>query len=375
LKGIAAEELGRFIALLARLDTKGKNPFERLQESLSAQDFPHVVLKKEFRAERPGERENRAARMYFTGISHAKELFEKQRDVLKFNVTTRWIQTIFDYILVDESFIYGLTNIKNYDEYTLNHSVNVAILSLGLGRRLGLSRSELVELGVSAFLHDLGKLDIPYEILEKPSQLSREERTIMDRHSHRGAERIIELRAKHGIPNRAVQVAFEHHLKADLGEYPKFGRKKRLNLYSKIVKITDYFDALTTKRVYRPKAFTPEEALKVMIHERSGEFDPVLLKAFAAMVGAYPVGSLVALDTGEIGIVFELSSHRGLAQRPKIKLITDPQGKKIDGPIIDLAEIDAATRSFKRTIVKSLDPEKYGIPVSDYFLAQASAQS
>ncbi|MBM3311694.1 MAG: HD domain-containing protein, partial [Candidatus Aminicenantes bacterium] len=247
-----------------------------------------------------------------------------------------------------------------------------ALLSLSLGRRLGLSRGELAELGVSAFLHDLGKLDIPRDILDKPGPLDGNEWSVMESHAQLGAERVIEFTVQRGFPNRAVQVALEHHLKPDLAGYPRYERKKRIGLYSKIVKITDYFDALTTKRSYRPKAFTPEEALALMLSKGEREFDPLLLKTFASMVGIHPVGSLVALDTGEVGVVFGLSVLPGSADRPKVKVIADAGGQKIDGPEVDLTDVDPTTRTYKRTIVKVLDPEKYGVTVSEYFLARTS---
>ena len=371
-RGAEAEEAGRFMVLFSRLDPKKESPFERLEAALKAANLAHIFVEQDYLRSRPGEKETRAARLYFLGVTHARGLFERHRDIVKFNVTTRWIQAIFDHIVEDESFIYGLTSIKNYDEYTLNHSVNVALLSLSLGRRLGLSRSELSELGVSAFLHDLGKLDIPRDILDKPGPLDRNEWSVMEGHAQLWAERVIELTIQRGFPNRAVQVALEHHLKPDLDGYPRYERKKRVGLYSKVVKIADYFDALTTKRNYRPRAFTPEEALAIMVEKGEREFDPLLLKTFASMIGVHPVGSLVALDTGEVGIIFGLSVLPGLADRPKVKLIADPGGRKIDGPEVDLTDVDPATRTYRRSIVKVLDPEKYGVTVSDYFLARTS---
>jgi hypothetical protein len=166
-------------------------------------------------------------------------------------------------------------------------------------------------------------------------------------------------------------VALEHHLKVDMSGYPKYIRKKDISLFSKIVKIVDYFDAITTKRVYRPRALTREQALTVM-KERSGdEFDPILLKVFVTMIGAHPIGSLVVLDSGEIGIVFEANPHPAFQLRPKVKIIVGPSKNMIDGELIDLAEIDPITAKFRRSIVKSLDADKYGINVADYFLAKA----
>ena len=166
-------------------------------------------------------------------------------------------------------------------------------------------------------------------------------------------------------------MALEHHVKEDMSGYPQYQKKKYVNLYSKIVKICDFFDALTTKRPYRTKVFTRDEVLKMMIEASGIEFDSILMKVFANMMGAFPVGTLILLNTGEIGIVFELNMEPSFSSRPKVKLIADKDDNKIDGEIVDLAEVDSQSKKYKRTIVKSLDADHYEIQVSDYFLAQA----
>jgi HD-GYP domain-containing protein (c-di-GMP phosphodiesterase class II) len=372
--GMAEDEIQRFIKILLRKDLDPKDPHADIVQAIDTGHIDHIIVEKVAPGELQVSREKSAVRMYFAGIYLLKDVFEKQKQhgAFNLNLTKRWMQSIFNHIVDDESFVYGLTNIKNYDEYTLNHSINVCILSVALGRRLGLSREELSELGVSAFLHDLGKLEVPKEILDKPAALNPEERTIVEGHAHQGAEKLIELKSARRLPLRAVQVALEHHLKVDMSGYPKYIRKKDISLFSKIVKIVDYFDAITTKRVYRPRALTREQALTVM-KERSGdEFDPILLKVFVAMIGAHPIGSLVALDSGEIGIVFEANPHPAFQLRPKVKIIVGPGKNMIDGELVDLAEIDPVTAKFRRSIVKSLDADKYGINVADYFLAKAT---
>jgi putative nucleotidyltransferase with HDIG domain len=372
--GMPLDELRRFVTILLRKDLDPKSPYEGIIQAIDAEHIDHIITEKISPDELQVSPEKSAVRMYFAGISLLKDVFEKQkqRGAFNLNLTKRWMQSIFNHIIDDESFIYGLTNIKNFDEYTLNHSINVCILAVALGRRLGLTREEVSDLGVSAFLHDLGKLEVPKEILDKPAKLSDEERTIVEGHVHQGAEKLIELKSARRLPLRSVQVAMEHHLKVDLSGYPKYIRKKTTSLFSKIVKIVDYFDAITTKRVYRPRAVSREQALNVM-RERSGdEFDPLLLKVFIGMIGAHPIGSLVVLDSGEIGIVFESNPHPAFQLRPKVKIIADIKKNMRDGEVVDLAEIDPGTAGFKRSIVKSLDPDQYGINVAEYFLAKAA---
>jgi HD-GYP domain-containing protein (c-di-GMP phosphodiesterase class II) len=372
--GMPAEEIQRFLKILLRKDLDPKSPYAEIIQAIDTEHIDHIIVEKISPVELQVSREKSAVRMYFSGIYLLKDVFEKQkqRGAFNLNLAKRWMQSIFNHIVDDESFVYGLTNIKNYDDYTLNHSINVCILAVALGRRLGLSREELSDLGVSAFLHDLGKLEVPKEILDKPTELNDEERTIVEGHVHQGAEKLIELKSARRLPLRAVQVALEHHLKVDLSGYPKYVRKKTTSLFSKIVKIVDYFDAITTKRVYRPRVLTREEALSMMREKSGDEFDPLLLKVFVSMIGAHPIGSLVVLDSGEIGIVFEANPHPAFQLRPKVKIIADLKKNMLDGEVVDLAEIDPVTTNFKRSIVKSLDADKYGINVADYFLAKAA---
>ena len=371
--GLTQEEIQRFVTILNRKDLDAKTAYDKILHALDVEQIDHITIEKSAPGEPMQSREKNAVRLYFSGIYLLKEVFERQKTTGTFNLNLakRWMQSIFNHIVDDESFVYGLTNIKNFDEYTLNHSINVCILAIALGRRLGLTREELSDLGVSSFLHDLGKLDIPREILDKPTQLDPAERAIIENHVHIGAEKLIQLKSTRRIPIRAVQVALEHHLKADLSGYPRYFKKRSTNLFSKIVKIVDYFDALTTKRVYRTKIFTRDDALSLMQEKSGEEFDPLILKVFISMIGAYPIGSLVALDTGELGIVFEANPHPAFTLRPKVKIIADADGNKVDGELIDLTEIAPETRKFRRTIMRSLEADKYGIQPADYFLAKA----
>jgi len=374
-EGLDGAELSRFIAFLSAQDSHQNILFETFHEAFTAADFRRIQADKaeqvDFNSTK--EKQNRlAAQAYFLGIAHLKELGKAEERISSFHLTKLWIQTIFNHLTDDESFLYGLTNIKNHDEYTLNHSVNVCILSMALGRRLGLSNRELMELGIGAFLHDVGKIEIPDAILNKPAKLTAEERKLMDQHARYGAAHLLRIQGDRGFSGRALAVAFEHHYKANKENWPTYRKKDDINLFSRIVKITDYFDAITTKRVYRPQAFTREQALNIMIQNKDAEFDPLIFKVFVAMIGVYPIGSLVIMDTGEIGLITEANPHASMAQRPMVKLITDRTGRKIDGPVADLMEVDPRTNRFARTIVKTIDPEKYGIRVADYFLSKVS---
>jgi HD-GYP domain-containing protein (c-di-GMP phosphodiesterase class II) len=372
--GLTADELGRFMIFAARTEIPKTMPYETLQKALEAAELPHVHWDKISPEEADERADKSPAPMFFLGIFHLQQLFGNRQGAWNFYVTKRWIQSVCDLITLDESFLLGLVNLKNFEDYVLNHSVNVCVLSLALGKRIGLTRPELMDLGISAALHDVGKLDVPKEILDKPAMLEPHERAIIERHSHTGANTLIKLMTTRELPIAAVQVALEHHVRADMDGYPRYVRRKRVNFFSRIVKITDYYDAITTKRVYRKTAFTPEAALLQMANGAGTEFDNLLLRAFIRMMGPYPVGSLLAVEGGEIAIVIENHPHPRMARRPKIKIIADASGRRVDGPIVDLAEREeepGATPS-RRSILKVLDPDHYGIRVADYFLARAS---
>ncbi|MGD0781450.1 MAG: HD domain-containing phosphohydrolase [Candidatus Aminicenantales bacterium] len=371
--GLTSDELGRFMIFLARTEIPKTHPFETLQNMFGAAALPHVHWDKISPDEIGEMADKNPAPVFFLGIFHLQKLFGDRQGVWNFRVTKRWIQSICDMIALDESFLLGLVNLKNFEDYVLNHSVNVCVLSLALGKRIGLTRPELMDLGISAALHDVGKLDVPREILEKPAALDARERAVIERHSHTGANTLIRLMMAHELPIAAVQVALEHHVRADMNGYPRYVRRKRVNLFSRIVKITDYYDAITTRRVYRPGVLSPEAALRQMAAGSGTEFDALLFRAFARLMGPYPIGSLVALNTGEIAIVTETHVQSALARRPKIRIIADPAGRKIDGPVIDLGESDGGPGAAPsgRRIGKVLDADAYGIRVADYFLARA----
>ena len=369
------------IKLLALAMAKGRDgrpaeSFEALTAGLAGHDLPGIVVDRALEADLGPNREGAAARVYFLGLTHLGDAYraaEQGEEKIKIGTTRRLMQSVFNNIVDNESFIHGLTNIKNFHEYTLNHSMNVCILSIALGRRLGLDRNELIDLGISAFFHDLGKLDTPKDILEKPAKLDDGERRIIEKHPYHGAGKLLQSRDYRGLPLRAVHVALEHHAKEDDTGYPRSYRKHPLNLFSRIVKIADFFDAITTKRVYRTSHFTRDEALTLMLAQSGREFHPALLREFVKLMGVYPVGSLVALDTGELAIVVENNPETSLLLKPKVKVIALPGGRRLDGEVLDLAEVEPGTKKSVRTIVKTLDPDKYNVRVADYFLAAAGA--
>jgi HD-GYP domain-containing protein (c-di-GMP phosphodiesterase class II) len=308
-------------------------------------------------------------KVFFETIGTIKEVItniqgKQYADVRKLK---RLAQKAVHLVIEDESILLGMTTIKNYDEYTFNHSVNVSIYSLAMGKRLGFPKKMLTELGITALLHDIGKSKIPKEILNKPASLDEEEWGMMKRHPLMGVEIVLNLKQLGEINPRMVVGIFDHHLKNDLSGYPKLFHKKEVSFFGRIIQIADSYDAMTTPRIYKKTPFTPEQALALMLRERTVHFDPLLLKIFIGLVGIYPIGSLVLLNTHEIGIVYKPNRDPKWLERPTVILVARNEKGDVKKEVVDLTETDRTGR-YKRSIVKTLDPYQYHIDIAKYFL-------
>lgn len=269
------------------------------------------------------------------------------------------VQKMVDFIMEDENTLLAMSTIRNYDDYTFVHSVNVAILSICLGARIGLSRPSQEKLGLSALFHDLGKIDVPVEILNKPGRLSNQEFKTMRRHSVNSVRRIFRLRATNKKKAAILLAPFEHHLKYDLSGYPRTPRTRPISLFSRIVTIADVYDAVTSNRVYRSKFLSPAEALAMMLENAGRDFDPLLLKVFVNMLGVYPVGTILKMDHDELGIVANTPSEETAELR--VILLEPENGGYRKGKTINLGEWNPETGGFNRRILETAHPADYGI--------------
>jgi HD-GYP domain-containing protein (c-di-GMP phosphodiesterase class II) len=280
----------------------------------------------------------------------------------------RVVQSIVDQILNEETSLVGLTTIRDYDEYTFQHSVNVCIFSVALGRRLGLSKIQLYDLGLAALFHDIGKSRVPVEVLNKTESLDDDEWRLMAAHPWLGMLALFQMRGQQELPYRAMVVAYEHHMKTDLTGYPKNVRPRMMSIFSKVVAVADGFDAATSRRSYQTTPLTPAAVLQEMRDNRRRGMDPVVVKAFINLTGIYPVGTLVVLDTFELGIVHSANPNPEMVSRPVVRVVSDNLGNlTYDGALVDLADRDEAG-VFRRTIIKTADPDRYGIRVGDFFV-------
>ena len=263
-------------------------------------------------------------------------------------------QAAVDQILQDAHSLVALTTIKDFDRYLIHHSTNVAILSVVLGQRLGLSKSRLGELCLAGFLHDSGKLIVRADVLNKRGPLDPSEWVEMRRHPGLAAHSLLDQPRLTPADMRAVVVAFEHHLHYDMSGYPRTMLKTTVSLFGNIVSIADVYDAMTTARPYRSNNFTPYEALDFIIGKSGSLFDPMLVKLFVEIMGRYPAGTMVELTTGEIGVVSEPPNVGMSFDRPRVRVIT---GGEPDS-VLDLCE--QADNAFIRDVKHVLNPGNKG---------------
>jgi HD-GYP domain-containing protein (c-di-GMP phosphodiesterase class II) len=346
-------------------------PFVRLKDDIGIISSIDIGRPKKVRADGLSDSRRMLKKNYFNAVSHLQSIVTKiQADQPVEVKKTRFaVNTLIDLMLQDVQMLLSMTAIKDYDEYSYYHSVNVSILSVALGMKLGLNKKRLSELGVAAFLHDAGKLNIPEEILNKITPLTDNELEIIKSHPAEGVKTILGSMKIDPLAIICAIVSFEHHLNYDRSGYPSMSSAPELELYSNIITIADRYDAMTSTKVYEPVPKSPEVALRLLEQSAGSGVDPSLLKVFIRMTGIYPIGTMVMLDTGEMGVVCRGNAE--FPDRPKVSLIYDSRGMTGELTIVDLAE-KGPGGSFHRTIRKSVDALKYGIKVSGY-LAEVNA--
>jgi HD-GYP domain-containing protein (c-di-GMP phosphodiesterase class II) len=316
------------------------------------------------------DRRTMAKAVYARTLDAVADVMEsvKIKQTLPLKRAKRVMHRLVDQLLADPSNLMGLTTLRCYDEYTYHHSVNVCVLSLAVGRRLGLPKPMMEQLGMASVFHDMGKSQIPIEILNKPSEFNDEEWAVIRRHPVYGVKTLVRLKGADELASRVVTGSFEHHMNYDNSGYPVLPQPRSLSLYGRIISLSDCYDAMTSARVYNRTAITPERALKFMLNKSGKAFDPVLIKVFVNTVGIIPVGTLVALDSGEVAVVSRIQDDPTLGDRPVVRLISDRQGIPLDQPEdISLAE-KKPDGAYERNIVRILDAAQYHIDVSEYFL-------
>ncbi len=279
----------------------------------------------------------------------------------------RMVQIMAEEVLLQEQpLLLAMSTIRSYDDYTFTHSVNVAILSLYIGRELGLPKETMECLGVCGLFHDLGKVMLPYDLLNKPESLTTEEYEQVRRHSLNSTRMIVQLlSAPVERKSRIMIPPFEHHLNFDLTGYPVIGWERPISLCGRILAIADVYDALTSPRVYRKEAMSSDRALGLMLKGQGTVFDPVIFKVFVRMLGVYPIGTLLELDSNEIALVSKTQLNDDLNRPWVVILQGDGQGGFIRGDEVNLAERDESG-GYCRHIVASAHPSSRNIQPAEF---------
>jgi HD-GYP domain-containing protein (c-di-GMP phosphodiesterase class II) len=372
---VTRQEWQAFLSMLLSLANAGdpEERFHALAERMVQAGVTNLLVEEVRGGDGEQERAAReqAKQTYSHGVAVTKEAVNSVRLGRTTNIkkAKRAVQMIVDQVLNNETSIIGLTQLRDYDEYTFTHSVNVCIFAVALGRKIGLDKLQLYDLGLTALLHDIGKARLPVEVLNKAEGLTDAEWRTLQTHAWYGALTLFGLRAYEEIPYRSILVAHEHHMKTDLTGYPRHVRHRSLGIFSRLVAVADGFDAATSRRAYQTVPIEPDEVLREMWENPRRGYDPVLVKALINLIGIYPVGTCVILDSLEVGIVTAANPDLESINRPIVSLVIDANGASLPPPgvSVDLSERDAQG-GFARSIVKVTNPDRYGLDVGACFV-------
>lgn len=296
---------------------------------------------------------------------HVGNILDDLRSGRKLNVAAaeQAVSSMIESILRNPDAFMWLSKLKNKDSYTYAHSIDACALAITFGRHLGLPRTELEQVAVGTLLFDIGKMKLPEELLEKPGRLTEAEFTLMQAHVAHSVELMADTK---GISPTSIEVAYSHHERHNGRGYPRGLTSEQTSVYGKIAAIVDCYDAITSDRPYSV-AVSPHEAIRSLYEWRNVDFQEEVVEQFIQCLGVYPTGTLVELNTGQIGIV--LSQNRVRRLRPKVMLVLngDKHAYAI-APTVDLMTESVDQQGQMLEITRSLDPGAYGIDPAAYFL-------
>jgi putative nucleotidyltransferase with HDIG domain len=349
-RGVTADEIQTFLIELAA--KRARSP---LPDRLTSKGVRRIVVGK-LAVEDAGTDEvgiEAARRVYSTAVTSAESLWDQAKAGDKPDPETarKIIDSLANIVNQDRTSLMALTALKKYDNYTFTHMVNVAALSMAQARALNLEGPLLREFGFAALMHDIGKVNTPLEVLNKPGKLDADEFKLMKQHVVDGAHI---LRRTPEMPALAPIVAFEHHLKQDLSGYPEKIGHRKLNLCTMIVSIADVFDALRSNRPYR-EGLATSRIKSIMGEQGNPQFNQPLLRRFVNLMGLFPIGTIVRLNTEEVGVV--TAEHPEDPFRPQVKILFDSGGSKIESPVLANTWERDSRGTFPRAVVESVDPD------------------
>ena len=262
-------------------------------------------------------------------------------------------------MLRNESALLWLSRMKSRDDYTGQHCLAVSVMAMGFGRYLGIERGGLEQLGLAGLLHDVGKIRIDPAVLNKPGKLTEQEFALMKAHPGLGHRLLIGHR---DLPPIVIDVVYGHHERPDGSGYPRKLGAEQIAPFTRIISIVDTFDAITSNRVY-DSARSVKDAFKVLMEMRNRQFDSELVVHFIEWLGIFPVGTLVQLHTGEIGLVVEKNPQFKL--RPKVVVLINEDGQRCPAKFMDLAQICVDQEGKPYRITASLPDGAQGLSMVD----------
>jgi putative nucleotidyltransferase with HDIG domain len=362
-RGVTHDELTRLVLTVAKSEAIAPGKARQDEVTTALGKLPHIRvgrLQVEQRVEGSIGDMATMRRLYDDAVSIAGTLWDSAHTegVPDADAARGMVDHLAQAVAQNRTALLALTALKNYDNYTFTHMVNVSILTMGQARGLGVDGPLLREFGMSGLMHDIGKVRTPPEILNKPDKLTDAEFGIMRQHVVDGAEI---LRKTPEMPALAPVVAFEHHLRIDGTGYPAGVQREGLNLGTMLCGIADVYDAMRSQRAYQ-QALPTDRILAVLQRNDGKQFDQNLVRRFAQLVGIYPAGNLVRLDTGEIAVV--VRTYAPDPYRPRVRVIISKQGVKLERPYdINLWE---GPEGGATTIQAPLDPAAYEVDPLSY---------
>jgi putative nucleotidyltransferase with HDIG domain len=355
-RGVTADELTAFTSAVSALERVDASA----DPAAAFSQFKHIRVGRviiEQKVDTDASDMGTIRRMYTEAVSAAGNVWDSAQTEGQPDATLArtMIDGLAQAVAQNRTALLALTTLKNYDNYTFTHMVNVSILMMGQARALGIDGALLREFGLAALMHDIGKVRTPLEVLNKPDKLTDEEFVIMKRHVVDGAEI---LRGTPDVPALAPIVAFEHHLRIDGTGYPHGVNRPNLNLGTMLCGIADVYDAMRSQRAYQ-QSYPTDRILQVLKRNDGAQFDQHLVRRFVQLLGIYPVGNFVKLNTGEVGVVRQV--HAPDPYRPQVRVLFDRSGATVDVPYdVNLWEA-APEAGVPSSVIAPLDPANYQI--------------
>ncbi|MDR2442094.1 MAG: HD domain-containing protein [Deltaproteobacteria bacterium] len=318
-----------------------------------------------YRTEGQAEINRQARQVYSQGLTVLRAMIVRLSEGKKAGIqkAKRVVQELIDLMKDNYRLYLALSTVRDQGDQLFTHSLNVAVLSMAIGQRLGYTKAGLEHLGMVALFHDFGKTHDFMSAAEKPEALEGHDLALIQNHTLGSIARIVRLNASHSVKMSMLLPVNEHHMGLDFTGYPKTKRTRPLSLSGRILAVADQYDAMTSWRPWRETPLSPPMAIKTMANSKGQQLDPSLLKLFIEILGPWPVGSILVLNTRQLALT-EASLPGEGPYPPAFLLVKNANGTVNRGENIDLS----GKNGTKPYIIGTLSPVAYGLQAADYLL-------